>query len=142
ELARSNRELEQYGFLVSHELTKDLGVMLPEVRSLAQRLRGKQSRFILEKAEDMDLRIKKMLAYARVGDKKDERFSPVECTAMFREARAELQKQIESTGAVVTAGRLPVVIAHRESWKLVLRNLMEIAIKYRSKCRLKCSVTA
>jgi light-regulated signal transduction histidine kinase (bacteriophytochrome) len=123
-------------------LTKDLGVMLPEVRSLAKRLRSKQSRFILDKAEDMDLRIKKMLAYARVGEKKDENFAAIDFAVVFREARAELQKQIELTGAKVTAARLPVLIAHRDSMKLVLRNLMENAIKYRAKRPLKVRVYA
>src|SRR5262249_46619689 len=66
----------------------------------------------------------------------------IDCAALLREVRTELQKEIETTGTTVSFGLLPVVIGHRKCLKTVFRNLIDNAIKYRAKRRLKIKVAA
>src|SRR5262249_44075976 len=102
---------------------------------------GKGVTLIINKAKDAALRIDKMLKYARVG-RGGRRFVPTDCVALCREARDELQDQIEASGAVVTAGRLPMVLADRDPLKLLFRTLIDTAIKSRARRRLKVRLEA
>jgi PAS domain S-box-containing protein len=148
ELERSNQELQQYGFFVAHELKKPVNALLYEAHELARHYQaasnsgpGKHVALIVTRAEDARLRIDKMLLYARVGEK-GRRFVPTDCTALFRAARDELRGEIEAGGVAVTAGRLPTVLAEPEPLKLLFRNLIDNAIKYRGRRRLKVRVAA
>jgi PAS domain S-box-containing protein len=145
ELARSNRDLEHFGFMVAHDLRKPLHAILPEADELAKKVRAKQAResiaLIAQKAKSMDLLISKMLDYSRVGKEKRQSV-PVDCKVLFREARAELQKEIDAIGAAVSAEPLPTVLGERETLKLLFRNLIDNAIKYRAPRRLKIRIGA
>ena len=145
ELDRSNKDLERFGDFVCHELKKPVGALFDALEGPIDRLQAKDSRKRLARishiANDMAKLIEEMFAYARVNEDVKQ-FCPTDCTALFRDARAALAKEIEANAAAVSASRLPVALGHRESLLLVFRNLLSNAIKYRAKRRLKVRVSA
>jgi PAS domain S-box-containing protein len=144
-LKRSNDALARYGHHVAHEMKKPLrrifDVLTPPASSQTKESPRKHLAKISLIADEMAELIREMLAYAQVSEEAN-KFVPVDCAALFREVRAELQRDIETSGAAIAIGPLPSVHGHRESLKSVFRNLIDNAIKYRAKRRLKIKVTA
>jgi PAS domain S-box-containing protein len=145
ELDRSNKDLERYGDFVCHELKKPVGALFDALEGPIEQFQAKESRQrlgrIVQIAKDMAKLIEEMFAYARVNEEVKQ-FGPTDSMAVFRDARAALGKEIEASGASVSASRLPTVLGHRESLLLVFRNLISNAIKYRAKRRLKVRLSA
>jgi light-regulated signal transduction histidine kinase (bacteriophytochrome) len=97
---------------------------------------------ILHKVEDMGLMINRMLQYARFGGGKLE-LRPTDCAAVYTAACDRLRGLIEESGAAVTAGQLPTVLADQAHLVQVFENLIGNALKYRADKRaLKVRVTA
>jgi PAS domain S-box-containing protein len=144
-LKRSNEELERYSDFVRHELKKPVRALFDELKGPLERLPARQAGQrlgrITQIATDMAKLIEEMFAYARVSEEV-KRFAPTDSMALFREARAELQKDVKASSATISLSRLPIVNGHRESLRLVFRNLLDNAIKYRAKRRLKVRVSA
>jgi PAS domain S-box-containing protein len=144
-LKRSNDALANYGHHVAHEMKKPLRRMFDVLDPPASAAAKDPPRKTLDKLRritgDMAELIEEMLAYAQVSEAA-KTLVAIDCAALLREVRTELQKEIETTGTTVSFGPLPVVIGHRKSLKTVFRNLIDNAIKYRAKRRLKVKVAA
>jgi PAS domain S-box-containing protein len=144
-LKRSNDALARYSHHVAHEMKKPLRRIFDVLNppgGVSTRDAPKKSLASIEGiAADMAELIGAMLAYAQVSEEA-RRFTPTDCAALLRDVRAELKKDITASGAVISLGPLPTVNAHRESLKTVFRNLLDNAIKYRARRRLKVRVTA
>jgi PAS domain S-box-containing protein len=146
-LKRSNDALARYGGHVAHEMKRPLRaiseVLHPTSQKKTKESPSKRLAEIQSIADDMTKLVEEMLAYARVSEEA-KHLNPVNCEAVFEAARAELLDDIKACGATVTfrAASPPVVSGHRESLKLVFRNLIDNAIKYRAARKLKVRVTA
>lgn len=146
-LKRSNDALARYGGHVAHELKRPVRslfeVLHPTSRAKAREPLRKRVQEIQRIADDMAKLIEEMLAYARVSEEA-RHLTSVDCLAIFEAARDELEKDIAASGATIAfRAKTPVfVVGHRESLKLVLRNLLDNAIKYRARRRLRVRVTA
>ena len=86
---------------------------------------------IADGAVRMHTLINDLLAYSRVGTA-GRVFEPVDCTAAFDRAVADLKRSIEDTGALVTHGPLPSICADATQIAHLFQNLIGNAIKYRS----------
>jgi PAS domain S-box-containing protein len=150
ELERSNQDLTHFNFFVGHEVKKPLTPLVDAAQDAARLLQRRRAPAVVERleeiiriAEDMDLRIKRMLQYAKVGS--ELKLRPIDCTAVVRAAQDCLREQIEECGAKVKVkgGRLPTVLGDEELLAQVVENLIGNAIKYRAKKRrLKVDVGA
>jgi PAS domain S-box-containing protein len=144
-LKRSNDALARYSHHVAHEMKKPLrrmfDVLDPPSNAATRDPLRKRLDEIRKIAGEMAELIKEMLAYAQVSEAA-KTLVTINCAALCREVRTELQNEIETTEATVSFGPLPVVIGHRESLKTVFRNLIDNAIKYRARRRLKVKVGA
>lgn len=136
ELVRSNRDLEQFAYAVSHDLQEPLR----NVSSCMQLLRNRygegltsEADQLMKYAEDSTERMKNLinglLKYSRVGTKGSP-FEPRDCEQVLRDTRSDLHQAIEESGAEVTHDPLPTVRVDGSQLIQVFQNLIGNAIKF------------
>jgi signal transduction histidine kinase/sensor domain CHASE-containing protein len=141
ELARSNAELERFAYVASHDLREPLRTITGFLGLLSRRHRDRlddEGREFIDLAvagaKRMDCLIAELLEYSRTG-RGDTPSEPTELDAAWSVAVRNLSAAIAETGAEVTAGPLPVVMADRGEMVQVLQNLLGNAIKYHGEGR-------
>ncbi len=137
ELERSNRDLEQFGYVVSHDLQAPLRVTKSYLQLLADRYEGqldaRADKYIgsaVDGAEHMQEMIRALLDLSRVGTRGEE-FSPTDCESVLGHVLDRLSLNIESSEADVTHDPLPTVMADEAQLAQVFQNLIANAIKFR-----------
>lgn len=136
QLESSNRELEEFAFVVSHDLLAPLN-KIQMLEDLLQEdygeILGEAGREYLERIGQvrgrMDTLIQDLLALSRVTTQAQP-FVSVDLNAIAQEVLLDLEAQIEQTGAVVTVGELPTLEADPLQMRQLLQNLLENALKF------------
>jgi signal transduction histidine kinase len=137
ELARSNRDLEQFAYIASHDLQEPLRMVAAYTQLLAERYRGRLD----EKADKyidyasngalrMQTLIRDLLAFSRVGRKGSEP-KVIDCNTIVGQALKNLQSATRESGAVVSYDRLPLVRCNSFQFLQLFQNLIGNAIKFR-----------
>jgi light-regulated signal transduction histidine kinase (bacteriophytochrome) len=149
ELARSNRDLEQFAYVASHDLQEPLRMVNGFLRLLAERcaaqLDDKAHEYIaysLKGAERMSQLITDLLEYSRV-DRKGRELQATDANALLTDALANLRASIAEAGAQVTRDALPTVQADATQLGQLFQNLIGNAIKFRDPeraCRVHVAV--
>ena len=149
DLQRSNAELEQFAYVASHDLQEPLRKVTSFCQLLQRRYAGQLDEradqyieFAVDGAKRMQVLINDLLAFSRVGRSAAGETGPVSCSAALAAAQANLENQLTSTGAVVTAGPLPVISGQLPLMTAVFQNLLGNAIKFRGEEPPRISVTA
>jgi signal transduction histidine kinase len=139
ELARSNRDLEQFAYVASHDLQEPLRMVAAYTQLLAERYRGKLDEnadkyigYAVEGALRMQTLILDLLAFSRVGHTEADH-KHGECNAAIQNVLANLRSGIEDTGAIVTHDHLPAVAIDPTQLVQLFQNLIGNAIKFRGK---------
>lgn len=135
-LARSNAELEQFAYVVSHDLQQPLGMISSYLelfeREIGDKLEGEARDYIeraVRGADRMQEMVDAVLGYARV-DTRGREFTAVDLKAILDEIRDELAVTIEETGTTITFEELPTVVADSAQLHQLLHNLITNAIKF------------
>ena len=136
ELARSNRELEQFAYVVSHDLKQPLQSFLFSVSLLEakfkQRLDEGAAQYInnlRETSKSMQKLIEDLLAYARAG-KAEQTLEAVDCNTVIEQVLENLKIAITEADAKVSHDPLPTVQANPTQLMQVFQNLVSNAIKF------------
>ena len=137
DLERSNRDLEQFAYVASHDLQEPLRMVASYTQLLAERYQGrlderadKYISYAVDGATRMQGLINGLLAFSRVGTH-GQGFVPTDAGAVVAEVLKDLERAIENSGAQVVVSTLPVVLADRTQLRQVFQNLIENAIKFR-----------
>jgi len=137
ELARSNRDLEQFAYVASHDLQEPLRMVATYTQLLAERYQGKLDEnadkyihYAVEGALRMQTLVKDLLAFSRVG-RKQETLRETDCNLVVRNVIANLQSLIQETGARIDYEALPVLLADPSELLQLFQNLIGNAIKFR-----------
>jgi signal transduction histidine kinase len=137
ELSASNRELEQFAYVASHDLQEPLRMVANYCQLLKRRyqsrLDGDADEFIgfaVDGAQRMQVLIDDLLAYSRVGTRKGALVS-VSLDSVLRDVLKNLESALSDSGAVVTHDPLPTVTADPSQLVQLLQNLVGNAIKFR-----------
>lgn len=138
ELLRSNRDLEQFAYVASHDLQEPLRKVISFSQLLQQRYGGQLDEradqyiaFAVDGARRMQVLINDLLAFSRVGRLSAE-LEPVELDRCVHRALDNLSERIADTGAVVEVEEgLPTVEGELNLLTAVFQNLIGNAIKFR-----------
>ena len=138
ELEVKNTELEQFAYVASHDLQEPLRTVSSFVELLEKEHEGRFNKaerqymdYIIESAHRMKGLIKDLLEYSRIGRNKD--LEKVDCNIVMNEVIADLDATIKASHAVITTGKLPVLVDYETDIKLLFQNLVNNAIKFRKR---------
>lgn len=137
DLARSNKDLEQFAYVASHDLQEPLRIVSGYLQLIERRYKGKLAaeadefiNFAVDGAARMQALIQDLLAYSRVGTQ-GRRFAPTDCEKVLERAVGNLGRAVADSGATVTHDPLPTVLADATQLVQVFQNLIGNAIKFR-----------
>jgi signal transduction histidine kinase len=137
DLARSNRDLEQFAYVASHDLQEPLRMVAAYTQLLAERYKGKLDadadkyiHYAVDGALRMQGLVRDLLAFSRVGRQGAE-VGEVDCNGLMQKVLQNLRAAVEQSGASVVYEDLPTVTADGSQLVQVLQNLIANAIKFR-----------
>ncbi len=136
ELRRSNRDLQNFAHVASHELQEPLRMVERYTKILADDY-GKQLdkdglecvRFANEGAQRMQRLIDDLLAFSRIESQAGD-FKECDSGDLVDEALRNIRAAVEDKKAVVTTGRLPKIKADPRQIVQLFQNLIGNAIKF------------
>jgi light-regulated signal transduction histidine kinase (bacteriophytochrome) len=136
ELVRSNKELEQFAYIASHDLQEPLRMVTSYVTLISQRYKGRLDKdadefidYAVRGAVHMKALLNDLLAYSRVGTH-GEPFELTDLNSVVRTATDNLKKRIEQSGAEIRHENLPGVFADKVQMVQIFQNLIDNAIKF------------
>jgi signal transduction histidine kinase len=138
DLARSNRDLEQFAYVASHDLQEPLRMVATYTQLLAERYQGKLDSdadkyiyYAVDGALRMQKLVQDLLAFSRVG-RNGVTLENTDCNVALQVALKNLEAAIQESGANVEPTQLPVLVADGSQLVQVFQNLIGNAIKFRS----------
>jgi PAS domain S-box-containing protein len=148
ELARSNKELEQFAYVASHDLQEPLRTVSGFAQLLQRRYEGKLGAdadeyigYVTAGVQRMKSLIEDLLAYSRV-TRSTEPLQPVPLERVVATALANLQGAIEAAGATVSVGPLPTLPANERQLVQLFQNLVGNAVKFRAEAPPRVDIDA
>ena len=148
ELSRSNRELEQFAYVASHDLQEPLRMVSSYVALLGRRYGGelderadKYIHFAVDGANRMQRLIHDLLAYSRVGTQGAE-LIPTDMAPVLRETLSNLELAIEDSEAQLVFSDLPSVMGDPSQLRQLFQNIIGNALKFRSESRPRVELDA
>jgi light-regulated signal transduction histidine kinase (bacteriophytochrome) len=137
ELARSNKELEQFAYVASHDLQEPLRMITSYTQLIAKRYKERLDsdakefmHFAVDGAMRMQKLIQGLLEYSRVGTR-GKPFAQTNCDDILAAALANLKLAIEESDATVTHDPLPEIMADPVQLTQLFQNLVGNALKFR-----------
>jgi PAS domain S-box-containing protein len=137
QLERSNRELQDFAYVASHDLQEPLRKIVVFGERLKEKTGeslGPEARDYLERmqkaASRMQNLINELLTFSRVTTKAKP-FVPVDLAEVAKEVVADLEGRIEMVKGRVEVGPLPSLDAESLQMRQLLQNLIGNALKFR-----------
>ncbi|HLN24756.1 MAG TPA: ATP-binding protein [Patescibacteria group bacterium] len=136
-LTQSNADLERFAYVASHDLQTPLRNIVSFSQLLERRQQGRLDgesqeflQFIVDSAKRMSLLISDLLQFARITSQGNP-LTAVPAQVALDFALANLRGVIADTGAIITIGNLPEVMADEPQLTSLFQNLVGNALKYR-----------
>lgn len=138
DLLSSNRDLQQFAYVASHDLQEPLRMVSSFTQLLQQRYADKLDRdandyinFAVNGSRRMYELLNGLLAYSRIQTRGHE-FDEVDLKAVVEKVKANIKLRIEEADATINCCELPVVKADENQMIQLMQNLIENAIKFRT----------
>jgi light-regulated signal transduction histidine kinase (bacteriophytochrome) len=135
-LRQSNRQLEQFAYIASHDLQEPLRMLSGCLRTVSQEYGEQlppQARSLvnlsIETAQRMQQLINDLLTWSRM-DAPGTDFQPVDVNEVFGEAMRNLTPTVQEHAAQITHTELPVVLGQPTQLVQVFQNLIGNGIKF------------
>ncbi|MGH1487869.1 MAG: sensor histidine kinase [Acidimicrobiales bacterium] len=154
ELARSNRDLEQFAYIASHDLQTPLRNVRQGLQLFDEHLRETLGQSLDSEAEElrdltvaaalkMEQLVQGLLAYSRLDRSGRPSSDPVDLNQLAGDLVRQMKATDSDIAIDVASSPLPTVLGDETQLRQLLQNLLENAVKYRSTDRpLKVTVTA
>ena len=138
ELTRSNQELEQFAYIVSHDLQEPLRKMKSFSQLLARECQGQLTEndkaqryldYIIDAADRQQKMIRALLVYSRLG-RQDSNQVAVDLNLVVEKVLEDLSIPIAETGATIIFRDLPTIRASPTQMAQLFLNLIGNGIKF------------
>ncbi|GAA1412299.1 CHASE3 domain-containing protein [Catellatospora coxensis] len=137
ELTRSNRDLEQFAYVASHDLQEPLRKVASFCQLLQRRYAGQLDEradqyilFAVDGAQRMQRLINDLLAFSRIG-RNTSGFQQVSLDAVMRDVAEQLNVEEKYGADAVTWHDLPTVAGEEALLETLLANLVGNSLKFR-----------
>ncbi|HEV2428776.1 MAG TPA: ATP-binding protein [Thermoplasmata archaeon] len=138
QLARSNRDLEQFAYVASHDLQEPLRMVASYTQLLRERYRGRALDadaeeflgYATEGAERMRGMIDNLLAFSRL-ETRGRPFEPISMEEVLSTALQNLAPAIRASGGRVDHEPLPDLVGDASQLVQLFQNLIANALKFR-----------
>ena len=148
ELKRSNKDLEQFAYVASHDLQEPLRAVSGFVDLLKMRLGAsldeknqEYMNFAVEGVMRMQSLIQGLLEYSRISNS-DKKIEQTDSKAALEQAIVYLQTSIKESGAKIIADGLPTVSFDARQLAQLFQNLIGNAIKFRGETTPEIHISA
>jgi len=138
ELAFQNKELEQFAYVVSHDLQEPLRTIISFAGLISEEYKGKLDEdadkyigFLLQSSIRMQTLVKGLLDYSRIGKEKE--LTLVDCNRVIHEVLSDLTVSIKESGAQITILNIPELYCYSTEIRQLFQNLICNALKFRKK---------
>ncbi len=136
QLRRSNRELEDFAYVASHDLQEPLR----KIRAFGDRLQARYADALPPEASDylgrmhaaagrMQRLIEDLLSFSRVTTRAQP-FQATDLNLILRDTLSDLEARIEETSAEIEVGDLPEIECDRSQMSQVFQNLVANSLKF------------
>jgi light-regulated signal transduction histidine kinase (bacteriophytochrome) len=137
-LMSSNKEMEQFAFIASHDMQEPLRTISNYIGLLQNQYKGN-----LDKNADryltsisgaifrMQSLIRDLLEYSKIGN--DNNKVAIDCNVLLNHVLNDVNESIEESKAKIHAKQLPVINGYISGIKSVFQNLISNAVKFRKK---------
>jgi PAS domain S-box-containing protein len=136
-LTQSNKELEQFAYVASHDLQEPLRMVASYIQLLQRRYKGKLSdeadefiNYAVDGVMRMKTLINDLLIYSRVNTK-EAPLESVDLNKVLELTLTNLRTSIEDNNATVNVETLPTVNANSLHMNQLFQNLISNAIKFK-----------
>ncbi len=137
ELSRSNRELEQFAYVASHDLQEPLRKVASFTTLLKRRYAAELDQegneyidYAVDGATRMQSLIEDLLAFSRAGRTERKMLEAVHLSDTVQQVLGDLSQTIEDAGGRVEVDSLPTVHADHLQMGQLFQNMISNAIKY------------
>jgi signal transduction histidine kinase len=137
ELTRSNRDLEQFAYVASHDLQEPLRKVASFCQLLQRRYAGQLDEradqyigFAVDGAQRMQRLINDLLAFSRIG-RITAGFTEVDLSRVMGDVQAQTEAARQYTDGEVTWSDLPVVQGEESLLENLIANLVSNSLKFR-----------
>lgn len=138
QLRKSNEDLEQFGYVVSHDLQEPLRMITGFLQILQKKYgrvldeaANKYIDFAVDGAERMKNMIHDLLALSRTG--RNMEVEDVDLYTLLNEVKMIIDADIQENDAKITYDELPVISADRQMMQQLFLHLIANAIRFRRK---------
>lgn len=135
-LARSNKDLEQFAYIASHDLQQPLRMVESYTQLLVRRYKDKLDQdandfigFVVDGVKRMQGLINNLLDYSRVTTR-GKPLLPTDCNQILQQVLTDFQEKITERKAEITYDKLPVINADEIQIAQLFQNLISNAIKF------------
>jgi len=147
DLLRSNKELEQFAYVASHDLQEPLRMVSSFTQLLAQRYGDKLDQdaqefiqYAVDGAARMQVLINDLLDYSRIGTR-GRQFAVIDMHEVLGQAVNNLRIKIQERNTLITNDNIPTVFADEGQMVQLFQNLIGNALNF-SKASPKIHISA
>ena len=147
-LIKSNKELEQFAYAVSHDLREPLRTINSYVQLLESRYKDKLDKdakelmqFAVDGTARMDILIHDLLIYCRISSSKQE-LTLVDCSAIVESVILNLNDTIKKNKAKIHVDLLPKIMSNDFQMTQLFQNLIINGIKFHGSSHPEIQITS